>query len=165
MVGLHELGKFLPLGFDLFLQEVLLGFQGRGPILQAVLLQLARGVFRLQALMVFFHLDRPPAEGFPHQVVIIQLGCAQLVSQGEIKARLFSLLFQGSQLAFQLVEDIGHPEQVHTGFFQFAQGLFLTLPVFDYTRGFLQEDAAVFRAHAEHLIDLALAHHGIAFPP
>lgn len=62
LVGLHELGKFLPLGFDLFLQEVLLGFQGRGPILQAVLLQLARGVFRLQALMVFFHLDRPPAE-------------------------------------------------------------------------------------------------------
>ena len=73
-------------------------------------------------------------------------------------AGLCHLALQGVHAALLLREDVGNPEQVRLGVFEFAEGvLFLALELRDASR-FFEDGAALLGLGGEDLVDLTLRH-------
>ncbi len=70
---------------------------------------------------------------------------------------------QGAELGFDFGGDVEDAGEVLFGVFEFAQGFFFAVLVFDDAGGFLEQDAPFFGLAVEDFVDLVLADYGHGF--
>ena len=89
---------------------------------------------------------------------------AEILHEGLVAAGLACLSLERSDLALDLLDDVGDPEEVRLGVLELAESLFLLGLVLGYAGGLLEDGAAVFRAAVEQEGGLPLLHDGVGAP-
>ncbi len=123
---------------------------------------LARGGALIEATLPAFRPpgslaeQRPQARGREGARERLRLGREPLVLLRHLR-----LLLQGLELASQLRQHVGQPQQVLIEVRELALGSFLAAAVLGDARGFLDVFATVLGLGEQHLLELALADHGV----
>ena len=141
-------------------QEQLLAFGIKPVRLLGALGQLMKGGFVLGPELValalgLFQLIQPQGD-FQHP---------QLLPQGQILPGLLRLSLEGGALKLQLLQLIGHPQEIFLGTLQLSLGLLLLVAAVGDARGLLKDLPPLGAPGGEDLVDPPLADEGVALLP
>ena len=89
---------------------------------------------------------------------------AEILHEGLVAAGLACLALERSDLALDLLDDVGDAEEVRLGVFELAESLFLLGLVLGDACGLLEDGAAILGAAVEQEGGLPLLHDGVGAP-
>ena len=111
--------------------------------------------------MAFINLGLQQVKLVPRQLGIEVL---QSLRQLPVAARFARLPLERTDLPFDFAHQVGHPQQVLLGIFEFPQRLFLLRLVFGDARGLLKNHPPLLRFARKNLGDVALGQDAVAGP-
>ncbi len=88
----------------------------------------------------------------------IEVQHAHFLAEGLVAMGFAGLSLERADLALDLADDVGQPQQIRVRMLELAQGLALVALVLGDTAGFLENLPAVLRTGAEDLVDAPLRH-------